>query len=134
MNNSDKVVLVVEDNAANMRFCQALLESRGHIVLQATYGIQGLRMAREHRPDLILMDMQLPDISGLEVTKRLKEDKTLKSIPVIAVTVFTLNSEEERCLAGGCDGFISKPISIPDLMQTVEHLLDRPVAQALAIR
>ncbi len=134
MNNSDKVVLVVEDNAANMRFCQALLEGQGYIVLQATYGIQGLRMAREHRPDLILMDMQLPDISGLEVTKRLKEDKTLKSIPVIAVTVFSLNSEEERCLAGGCDGFISKPISIPDLMQTVEHLLDRPVAQALAIR
>ena len=134
MNNSDKVVLVVEDNAANMRFCQALLEGQGYIVLQATYGIQGLRMAREHRPDLILMDMQLPDISGLEVTKRLKEDKTLKSIPVIAVTVFTLNGEKERCLAGGCDGFFSKPISIPDLMQTVEHLLDRPVAQALAIR
>ena len=134
MNKSDKVVLVVEDNAANMRFCHALLNSRGYIVLQATYGVQGLRMAREHRPDLILMDIQLPDISGLEVTKRLKEDKTLKSIPVIAVTVFTLNSEEERCLAAGCDGFISKPISIPDLMQTVEHLLDRPVAQALAIR
>ncbi len=133
MNNSDKVVLVVEDNAANMRFCHALLDAHGYDVLQATNGMEGLRMAREHRPDLILMDMQLPDISGLEATKHLKEDETLKSIPVIAVTVFTLNREEEMCLAGGCDAFISKPISITDLMQTVEHLLDRPVAPTLAI-
>ena len=86
MNTPDKVLLVVEDNAINMRLYQALLEGHGYTMLQATNGMEGLRMVREHRPDLVLMDMQLPKMSGLEVTKQLKEDETLKSIPVIAVT------------------------------------------------
>ncbi len=134
MNNSDKVVLVVEDNAANMKLCHALLDAHGYMVLQATDGMEGFRMAREHRPDLILMDLQLPDISGLEVTRRLKEDETLKSIPVVAVTAFAMVGDEKKCLENGCDGYISKPISITDLLQAVEHFLDRPVAQALASR
>ena len=134
MNNSDKVVLVVEDNAANMKFFHALLDAHGYIVLQATNGMEGLRMAREHRPDLILMDLQLPDISGLEVTRQLKEDDALKAIPVIAVTAFAMVGDEEKCLENGCDGYISKPISITDLLQTVEHFLDQPLAQASAIR
>ena len=134
MNNSDKVVLVVEDNAANMKLCHALLDANGYVVLQATDGMEGLRMAREHRPDLILMDLQLPDVSGLEVTRRLKEDETLKSIPVIAVTAFAMVGDEKKYLENGCDGYISKPISITDLLQTVEHFLDQPLAQASAIR
>ena len=133
MNNSDKVVLVVEDNPVNMKVCYALLDAYGYIVLQATDGMEGLRLAREHRPDLILMDMQLPDISGLEVTKQLKEDETLKSIPVVAVTAFAMVGDEERCRDGGCDGYISKPISISDLLQTIERFLDQPVPQASAI-
>jgi two-component system cell cycle response regulator DivK len=132
MNNSDKVVLVVEDNAANMKLCHALLDAHGYMVLQATNGMEGLRMAREHRPDLILMDIQLPDISGLEVTKRLKEDETLKSIPVVAVTAFAMVGDEDRCRDSGCDGYLPKPISIPGLVQIVEHFLDRRVAQASA--
>ena len=134
MNNSDKVVLVVEDNAANMKLCHALLDANGYVVLQATDGMEGLRMAREHRPDLILMDLQLPDVSGLEVTRRLKEDDALKAIPVIAVTAFAMVGDEKKCLENGCDGYISKPISITDLLQAVEHFLDQPVAQASAIR
>ncbi len=134
MNTPDKVVLVVEDNAISMRLYQALLEGHGYTMLQATNGMEGLRMAREHRPDLILMDMQLPKISGLEVTKQLKEDETLKSIPVIAVTAFAMVGDEKKYLENGCDGYISKPISITDLLQTVEHFLDQPLAQASAIR
>ncbi len=134
MNNSDKVVLVVEDNPINMRLFHAILDAHGYIVLQATNGMEGLRMAREHRPDLILMDLQLPDISGLEVTRQLKEDDALKAIPVIALTAFAKVGDEEKCRENGCDGYISKPISITDFLPTVERFLDQPVAQTLAIR
>jgi two-component system cell cycle response regulator DivK len=79
-------------------------------------------MAREHRPDLILMDIQLPDVSGLEVTKWLKDDETLKSIPVIAITAFATDGHEEKIRGGGCDAYIVKPISIPSFLQTVERL------------
>jgi two-component system cell cycle response regulator DivK len=133
MNNSDKVVLLIEDNAANMKFCHAVLDAHGYSLLQATNGMEGLRMVREHRPDLILMDIQLPDFSGLEVTKWLKEDENLKSIPVIAVTAFAMVDDEERCRDSGCDGYISKPISIANLLQNVERFLDQPVPQASAI-
>jgi two-component system cell cycle response regulator DivK len=132
MDTSDRVVLVVEDNAANMRLCSELLEAQGYVVLQATHGLEGLQLAREHRPHVILMDMQLPDISGLDVTKRLKEDGDLKSIPVVAVTASAMKGDEEKYLEGGCDAYISKPISIPDFLQTVEFFLDRSVQQALA--
>ncbi|MEE8501579.1 MAG: response regulator [Kiloniellales bacterium] len=118
----DKTVLVVEDNDINMRLFHDMLEARGYNVLQATDGTEGWRMAREHRPDLILMDIQLPGISGLEVTKRLKADETLKSIPVIAITAFATDGHEEKIRGGGCDAYIVKPISIPSFLQTVERL------------
>ncbi len=85
-------------------------------------------MAREHRPELILMDIQLPNVSGLEVTKWLKNDKDLKSIPVIAITAFATAGDEERFLEGGCDAYIVKPISIPDFLQTVGSFAERLVA------
>jgi two-component system cell cycle response regulator DivK len=132
MDTSNKVVLVVEDNAANMRLCSELLEAQGYVVLQATHGIEGLQVARDERPNVILMDMQLPDISGLDVTKRLKEDEDLKSIPVIAVTASAMKGDEEKYLQGGCDAYISKPISIPDFLQTVAFFLDESRPQALA--
>ncbi len=118
----DKTVLVVEDNDINMRLFHDMLEARGYNVLQAQDGTEGWRMAREHRPDLILMDIQLPGISGLEVTKRLKADETLKSIPVIAITAFATDGHEEKIRGGGCDAYIVKPISIPSFLQTVERL------------
>jgi two-component system cell cycle response regulator DivK len=116
-----KSVLVVEDNDLSMRLFHDLLEAHGYNVLQAKDGMEGWRMAREHRPDLILMDIQLPDVSGLEVTKWLKDDETLKSIPVIAITAFAMAGDKEKFLEGGCDAYIAKPISVPDFLQTVER-------------
>jgi two-component system cell cycle response regulator DivK len=123
MNNSDKVVLVVEDNPINMRLFHALLDAHGYNVLQATNGMDGWQMAQEHQPNVILMDMQLPDIQGVDVIQRLKEDETLKSIPVVAVTAFAMKGDEERFREIGCDGYISKPISVPNFVQTIEHVM-----------
>ncbi len=90
-------------------------------------------MAREQRPDLILMDIQLPDVSGLEVTKWLNGDETLRSIPVIAITAFARVGDKEKFPEGGCDAYISKPISIPNFLQTVEHFANRVVAEREAV-
>jgi two-component system cell cycle response regulator DivK len=121
MSKPTKSVLVVEDNDVNMKLFHDVLEARGYNVLHAKEGMEGLRMAREQRPDLILMDIQLPDVSGLEVTKWLKDDETLKSIPVIAITAFAMAGDKEKFLEGGCDAYIAKPISVPDFLQTVER-------------
>ncbi len=123
MKNSGKVVLVTEDNAANLKLFHDLLKARGFNVLQAKDGMQGWELAREHRPDLILMDIQLPDISGMEVTRWLKNDEDLKSIPVVAITAFAMKGDEKKCLQNGCDGYISKPISVPNFIQTVERFV-----------
>ncbi len=122
MSPLNKTVLVVEDNELNMRLFHDVLEASGYSVLQAKDGMEGWRMAREHRPDLILMDIQLPDVSGLEVTKRLKDDETLKSIPGIAITAVAREGDEEKIQEGGCDAYLVKPISIPNFLQTVERL------------
>ncbi len=129
MSPLDKTVLVVEDDDLNMKLFHDVLEARGYKVLQATDGTEGWRLAREHRPDLILMDIQLPDVSGLEVTKWLKDDETLKSIPVIAITAFVMAGDEEKILEGGCDAYIPKPISVFNLLQTVERFANRVVAE-----
>ncbi len=129
MSPLDKTVLVIEDNDLNMKLFHDLLEAHGYNVLQATDGMEGWRMAREHRPDLILMEIQLPGISGLEATKRLKADETLKSIPVIAITAFAMAGDKEKFLEGGCDAYIPKPISLPNFLQTVERFANRVVAE-----
>ncbi len=129
MSKPTKSVLVVEDNDLNMRLFHDVLEAHGYNVLQAKDGMEGLRMAHEQRPDLILMDIQLPDVSGLEVTKWLKDDETLKSIPVIAITAFAMAGDKEKFLEGGCDAYIDKPISIPNFLQTVERLAKPLVAE-----
>ncbi len=124
MNSSVKTVLVVEDDDLNMNLFCDLLEFDGYGVLQARDGMEGWRMAQEHGPDLILMDIQLPDVSGLEVTRWLKADETLKSIPVIAITAFALDGDEEKFREGGCDAYITKPISITNFPQTVERFVN----------
>ena len=120
-NGSAKTVLVVEDNVLNMKLFHDLLQAYGYNVLQTGDGMEALRLARQHRPDMIIMDIQLPDISGLEVTKWLKDDETLKTIPVVAITAFAMKGDEERYLEGGCDAYIAKPISIANFLQTVER-------------
>ncbi len=129
MSPMDRTALVVEDNDINMKLFHDVLEAHGYNVLQAKEGMEGWRMAREQRPDLILMDIQLPDVSGLEVTKWLKDDETLKSIPVIAITAFAMAGDEEKIRDGGCDAYIVKPISIPNFLQTVERLVKPLVAE-----
>ena len=118
-----KKVLIVEDNDLNMKLFNDLLEAQGYHTLQTRDGVEALKIARQHRPDLILMDIQLPEISGLEVTKWLKEDDELRSIPVIAVTAFAMKGDEEKIRSGGCEAYIAKPISVASFLRTVERFL-----------
>ncbi len=118
-----KKVLIVEVNELNMKLFHDLLDSQGYQTLQTREGLQALALARQHRPDLILMDIQLPEISGLEVTKWLKDDEELSHIPVVAVTAFAMKGDEERIRQGGCEAYISKPISVMHFLDTVrKHL------------
>lgn len=119
-----KKILIVEDNELNMKLFHDLLEVHGYETLQTRDGREALQMAREHRPDLILMDIQLPEVSGLEVTKWIKEDDDLKSIPVIAITAFAMKGDEEKIRQGGCEAYIAKPISVANFLQTIEEVLD----------
>lgn len=119
-----KTVLIVEDNELNMKLFHDLLEARGYRILQTREGMEALRIAREHKPDLILMDIQLPEVSGLEVTKWIKEDDDLRSIPVIAVTAFAMKGDEEKIREGGCEAYIAKPISVAHFLETVQRFLD----------
>ena len=128
--SDSNVVLIVEDNPQNMLMMHDLLEVQGYEVLQACSGRQGWDLAREHRPDLIVMDIQLPDVSGLEVTKWLKADANLKSVPVIAVTAFAMKGDRELMLRMGCDGYVSKPISVPDFLRILEYYLAPAPADA----
>lgn len=114
-----KTVLIVEDNDLNMKLFRDLLEAHGYQTVQTRNGLEAMDLAREHRPDLILMDIQLPEVSGLEVTKWLKEDDELKMIPVVAVTAFAMKGDEERIRQGGCEAYLSKPISIGKFLETV---------------
>ena len=118
-----KTVLIVEDNELNMKLFNDLLEAHGYRTLGTRNGIEALELARKHRPDLILMDIQLPEVSGLEVTKWLKDDPELKAIPVVAVTAFAMKGDEERILQGGCEGYISKPISVPHFLETIARYI-----------
>ena len=128
-----KKVLIVEDNELNMKLFHDLLEAQGYMTLETRDGLAALTMAREHRPDLILMDIQLPEISGLEVTKWLKDDEALTHIPVIAVTAFAMKGDEERIRAGGCAAYIAKPISVAHFLDTIrKHLEPVRGAETLA--
>ena len=121
-----KKVLIVEDNELNMKLFHDLLDSQGYQTLQTREGLQAMALARQHMPDLILMDIQLPEISGLEVTKWLKDDEVLAHIPVIAVTAFAMKGDEERIRQGGCEAYISKPISVMHFLETVRKHLGAP--------
>jgi two-component system, cell cycle response regulator DivK len=118
-----KTVLIVEDNELNMKLFHDLLDAHGYRTLQTRTGMEALKLAREHRPDLILMDIQLPEVSGLEVTKWLKDDDDLREIPVIAVTAFAMKGDEARIRQGGCEAYISKPISVVTFLATVRRYL-----------
>ncbi len=116
-------ILVIEDNPTNMTLAVFLLQSAGHTVLSATDAEAGLTLAREAHPTLILMDIQLPGMDGLEATALLKGDEATRSIPVIALTALAMKGDEERIRAAGCDGYIAKPMRYQEFLATIaEHL------------
>ncbi len=119
----NKKVLIVEDNDLNMKLFHDLLEAHNIDTVQTQEGKLAFGMAREHKPDLIIMDIQLPEISGLEITKLLKADEELKSIPVIAVTAFAMKGDEQKIREGGCEGYVSKPISVSNFINVVKKHL-----------
>lgn len=118
-----KTVLIVEDNDLNMKLFNDLLEAHGYSTLKSRSGLEGFELARQHRPALILMDIQLPEVSGIDIIKLLKEDEELRAIPVIAITAFAMKGDEERIRESGCEGYLSKPISVGKFVQTVQSYL-----------
>jgi two-component system cell cycle response regulator DivK len=124
----NRTVLIVEDNELNMKLFHDLLAAHGYATIQTRNGLEALELARRHRPALILMDIQLPEVSGLEVTKWIKEDDDLRSIPVVAITAFAMKGDEERIRSGGCEAYISKPISVSGFLETVQRFVGDPRA------
>src|ERR1700684_1211749 len=121
-----KTVLIVEDNELNMKLFRDLLEAHGYQTSGTSNGFEALDLVRKLRPDLILMDIQLPQVSGLEVTRWIKDDPELRSIPVVAVTAFAMKGDEERIREGGCEAYLSKPISVGKFIETIRHFLGSP--------
>lgn len=121
-----KTVLIVEDNELNMKLFRDLLEAHGIATIETRNGMEVLDIAHAKKPDLVLMDIQLPEVSGLDVTKWLKNDEALKSIPVIAVTAFAMKGDEEKIRQGGCEDYISKPISVTRFLEVIQTYLNKP--------
>ena len=118
-----KTVLIVEDNELNMKLFRDLLEAHGYQTIGTNKGAEALGLVRQHRPDLILMDIQLPEVSGLDVTRWIKNDPELRATPVVAVTAFAMKGDEERIREGGCEAYLSKPISVGKFMDTIRQFL-----------
>jgi two-component system, cell cycle response regulator DivK len=124
-----KKVLIVEDNELNMKLFHDLLEAHGIGTLETRNGLEVMDIARREKPDLILMDIQLPEVSGLDVTRWLKDDAELKTIPVIAVTAFAMKGDEEKIREGGCEDYISKPISVTRFLEVIQTYLNKPESE-----
>lgn len=118
-----KLVMIVEDNDLNLKLFRDLLEAHGYNTMHTRDGFQVLDMARNNRPDLFLMDIQLPEVSGIEIIGWLKADADLKSIPVIAVTAFAMRGDEEKIRSAGADDYLSKPIAVHQFIATVKKYL-----------
>jgi two-component system, cell cycle response regulator DivK len=119
-------ILIVEDTPDNLRIARDLLNSAGYDLLEATDGMAAVSMAALHRPDLILMDIQLPGLDGYEATRQIRQSPELRGIPIIAVTSYALSGDEVKAKAAGCDGYIAKPYSPRKLLAEVRRFLDRP--------
>lgn len=119
-----KKVMIVEDNDLNLKLFRDLLDAHGYETIETKDGNEALTLARNAKPDLILMDIQLPEISGLDVTKRLKADDEVAHIPVIAVTAFAMKDDEQMILNAGCEAYMSKPISIPEFIRIIKEFLN----------
>lgn len=122
-----KKIMIVEDNDLNLKLFRDLLSAHGYEIAETKEGTEALELARQVRPDLILMDIQLPEISGLDVTRHIKADPSISHIPVIAVTAFAMKDDEDKILRAGCQAYISKPISIGPFLATVRKFLGEEV-------
>lgn len=120
---NQKSVLVVEDNELNMRLFCDLLDAYGFKTFQCRDGAKAVELTRTHKPDLIIMDIQLPEVSGLDITRWIKDDEALRHIPVLAVTAFAMRADEQRVREAGCEGYLSKPIQMRSFMSKVEELV-----------
>jgi two-component system cell cycle response regulator DivK len=120
-----KKILIVEDNPANMRLIRMVLKTKGYSVLEATDGEEALTVATEGRPDLIVMDIQLPKMDGLEVTKKLRQAPEFRQTPIIALTASAMDGDRERIIAAGCDEYISKPVNTRRFPMLVAKMLRR---------
>lgn len=118
-------ILVVEDNAVNMKLTVTLLERDGHEILEAVDAEEGIRLARAHLPELILMDVQLPDMDGLAASRLLKGDALTRGIKIVALTALAMKGDRERVVAAGCDGYISKPIRYQEFLKVVGEMVAR---------
>jgi len=125
-----KKIMIVEDNELNMKLFNDLLEAHAYETVKTREGTRVLELAREHTPDLILMDIQLPEVSGLDLIRWLKDADDLKSIPVIAITAFAMKGDEDRIRDTGCEGYMSKPISVVHFMETIRSFLESKPATA----
>ncbi|NNU16685.1 response regulator [Parvularcula sp. ZS-1/3] len=123
MDNAAKKILIVEDNELNMKLFHDLLEVQGYQIVGTGDGNAAFGIAKAEQPDLILMDIQLPEKSGLDVTREIKADETTREIPVIAVTAFAMREDEERIRAAGCDDYLAKPISVTEFLEKVKRVL-----------
>jgi CheY-like chemotaxis protein len=123
---AEKVVLVVEDNGLNMKLIRSLLQMGKYRVLEAGDAETGLAIARESRPDLILMDIQLPGMDGLAATRILKEDPGLQKIPVLALTAHAMAGDEQKALEAGCSGYVTKPVDTRNFLKTLEPFAREP--------
>ncbi len=124
-----KKILIVEDNPQNMKIALMVLRPHGYTLLEATDGDEALEMAVSNKPDLILMDMQLPKVSGLEVTKRLRQMPGFSHIPIIAVTAYAMKGDDERIIKAGCDAYLPKPINTRELPRVVSEMLVKVAAR-----
>ncbi len=116
-------ILIVEDNEKNMKLVRDILRHKGHATLEAVTGIEGARLALQGRPDLILMDIQLPDIDGIEVLRRIREDRSLDAVPVIAVSASVMPDDQQKIVNSGFDAFVTKPINLKQFQETVQRFL-----------
>ena len=121
-----KSILIVEDNELNMKLFNDLLEAHGYKTLQTRSGVEAVKLARLHKPDLILMDIQLPEVSGLQVTQWIKDEEDLRHIPVIAITGFAMKEDEEKIRQGGCESYLAKPFSVETFLETLCNHLHAP--------
>lgn len=121
----DTTILYIEDNPQNMRLVRKMLRASGYNMVEAIDGLSGLDAAQEAKPNLILLDINLPDIDGMEVTSRLKSDQDLRHTPVIALTANAMHGDRERFLEAGCDGYLAKPVSRSELINTIRYFLQQ---------